>query len=113
MGRVKNEVAYLWVQIVDLVDGRVDVTSMNRLSNVDTQLDGLLFNRQVDIGFLCKLFSRAGIAFADQVVHDHEIDITVRVHVSENLRLPNETKDHRIVSEATTVWLPISDKKLT
>lgn len=69
------DLAYLGVQIVDLSDSDINVAGMNGLSYFYARLDGLLFKRQHDVGFPGKLFSCSGIAFADQVVHDDEVDV--------------------------------------
>ena len=69
--------AYLRVQIVDLSDGGINVTSVDSPSYFYAGLDGLLLKRQLDVCFLGEFLSSSRVALADQVVHDDEIDIPV------------------------------------
>jgi hypothetical protein len=69
--------AYLRVQIVDLSDGGIDITSVNSPSYFYAGLDGLLFERQLYVCFLGELLSSSRVAFADQVVHDDKVDVPV------------------------------------
>jgi hypothetical protein len=56
---------YLGIQIIDLSDSSINVASMNSLSYFYARLDGLLFERQLDVCFLGELFSSPRIALAD------------------------------------------------
>jgi hypothetical protein len=75
----KDMHAYLGVEIVDLGDSGVDVTSIDGLSYFYAGLDGLFFKRQLDICFLGELFSSPRISFADQIVHDDEVNVPADV----------------------------------
>jgi hypothetical protein len=70
---------YLRVQIVDLSDSNIDVANIDSLSYFYAGLDGLLFKRQLDVCFLGELFSSPRISFANQVIHDDEVDVPADV----------------------------------
>jgi hypothetical protein len=80
-GDETNDMAYLRVQIVDLGDGSINVTSMNSLSYLYAGLDGFFFERKLDVRFFGKLFSGSREAFADQVIHDYKVDVPVDVQL--------------------------------
>lgn len=66
---------YLDVQIIDLGDGRVNVPSVDSLSDLHASLNGLLFSWKLDISLFGKLFSSPRVALADEVVHNDEVDV--------------------------------------
>jgi hypothetical protein len=57
--------SYLRVQIIDLGDSNVNVASMNSLSYFYARLDGLLFERKLDVRFFGELLSSSGVTLAD------------------------------------------------
>ena len=69
------------VQVIDLVNSGIDITSVDSLSDLDTVLDRLLVNRKLHVCFLRKLFSSARIAFTDEIVHDDKINVPGRQSV--------------------------------
>jgi hypothetical protein len=76
---------YLRVQVIDLVDSSIDITSVDSLSDLDTVLDRLLINRKLHICFLRKLFSSARVAFTDEIVHNDKINVPERQSVGLSL----------------------------
>ena len=80
-----REKAYLRVEIIDLVDSGVNVAGMDRLSDLHSRLNGFFFDGKLHVGFFGELFSCPRKAFADQIVHDDEVDITVANTVSYQL----------------------------
>jgi hypothetical protein len=69
------EDTYLRVQIVDLSDRGINIASVDSPSYLYAWLNGLLFERQLHVRFLGELLSSSRVAFADQVVHDDEVDV--------------------------------------
>jgi hypothetical protein len=73
------EDTYLRVQIVDLSDSGINIASVYSSSYFYAGLNGLLFERQLDVCFLGELLSSSRVAFADQVVHDDEVDVPIEM----------------------------------
>lgn len=72
-----REEAYLRIEIVDLINGAIDITGMDGLSDIHPAPDRFFLDRKPQIGFLCEPFGRSRISFADQIVHNNEIDVPV------------------------------------
>lgn len=70
MGITGSGRSYLWVEFVDLLDRRLDVTRMNGRSNFYSFVDRLDIRLGLNIGLDCKLLRSGGIAVGDEVVHD-------------------------------------------
>jgi len=66
---------YLRIQIIDLSDSCIDITGVDSPAYFYAGQYGLFFKRQVDVGFLGKLFRCSRVAFADQVVHNDKVDV--------------------------------------
>lgn len=85
---------YLGVEIVDHVNGGVDIAGVNGPANLDARLDELfILLGESDVCFSCEFCSCPRISFADQVVHDHEIDVpvaSVRTCFSQNMNIETE-----------------------
>jgi hypothetical protein len=80
--RERKDIAYLRIEVVDFNDSSIDVASMDSLSYLYAGLDGLLFKRQLYVRFFCELLSSSRESFADQVIHDYEVDVPVGVQLA-------------------------------
>jgi len=75
---------YLCIDAVDQLDGFLDVPTEDGVPYLDTlfhalQIEGLAL---VDVRLLCKFLGGTWVSFGDEVVHNHQIDITVADIVS-------------------------------
>jgi len=78
---------YLRVELINLLNGRLDIPSVDSVADVHSVLNSVGVTRWSDIGLLCKLLRRGWISFVDQVVHDHKVDVTTSV-CQPNVLLP-------------------------
>lgn len=69
--------ADLRIEIVDLVNGRLNVPGMNSISYIDALLYRLRLGAMRDVGFHRESLCCHGITLADQIVHDDVVDIPV------------------------------------
>lgn len=70
--------AYLWIQLVDKLNGILDLAFVYGIADVDafSNASHSLF-RVADVGLLRELLGGTRIAFRDEIVHDDPVDITV------------------------------------
>ena len=71
----------LRIELVDLLNGCLNISSVDSIADFDASLYGLLL-RCVDVRFHSKLPSGLRIALVDEIIHDDEIDVTVGICVS-------------------------------
>ena len=83
MRRQGGKSTYLRVEIVDPIDSGIDIACMYSLTYLDSRLNRFLIGRELQVSLICKLFSCPRIAFANEIVHDDEVDVTVGPIVSE------------------------------
>lgn len=74
--RLVGKFSYLRIQLVDLFNGRLDITRVNRSANFNPLLDGFKIRSQLDVGLYCEFLRSSGIAVGDEVIHDQIVDIT-------------------------------------
>jgi hypothetical protein len=55
---------------------------MDSLPYFYAQLNGLLFERQLNVRFFGELLSSSRVAFADQVVHDDKVNVPADVQLA-------------------------------
>lgn len=75
-----NKLAYLRVQLIDFLNGHLDVSRVYGSPNLDPFLNGLQIRFQLNIGFECEFLCSRRIAIGDEVVHNQVIDITKSSH---------------------------------
>lgn len=68
--------SYLRVQLVDLLNGRLDIPRVDEGPNLNTFLNRLQIGPQLDIGLDSELTRSSRVAIGDEVVHDQIIDVT-------------------------------------
>ena len=68
---------YFRVQVVDKLDGCLEISSMYRLAYLDPFVDAAEIGFWLNIRFRCKLLCGGRVAFGDQIVHDQIVHITV------------------------------------
>jgi hypothetical protein len=94
---------YLGIQIINLVDSGVDVSSVDSLSDLHAQMDRLLYRRKLQVSFLSKPFSRSRITFADEIVHNDEINVPVQCNVSRGSKMPKDSIASDVEYEASFI----------
>ncbi len=70
---------YFWVELVDELDSRLQISPVYRVSDLYSFLDATEICFGLDIGFCSEFFGSRWIAFCDEVVHDQVVYITVQV----------------------------------
>lgn len=68
--RGRADLSYLRVELVDLLDRRLNITRMNRSTNVNSFLDGLAICLGLYVGLYGEFLRSSRIAVGDEVVHD-------------------------------------------
>lgn len=68
---------YIGIELVDQLDSHLKISTMYRLSNLNSFLDATDVGVGLDVGFGGKFFSRIWVSFGDQVVHDEVVHIAV------------------------------------
>ena len=77
----RREQSYLSINIVDELDGFLNLAGKNRISNLHSLMDAVDIERfaLVEVRLLRKLFSSTRVAFRNQIVHDDQVDVTAVV----------------------------------
>lgn len=75
-----KKLSYLGIQLIDLLNGRLDISRVNRSPDLNPFLDGLQIRLQLNIGLDSKFLRRCRVAICDEVVHDQVVDITAVLH---------------------------------
>lgn len=71
------------IELVDLLDGFLDLATVNGITNLDSLLYGLNILCCGNVGLESEFPSRRGVTLIDQVIHDHELDVTaIQVTIS-------------------------------
>lgn len=73
----QDDLAYLWIQFVDLFDGRLNVSIVDRIPDVHPLLYRFDIGRWLDVCFSCELVRSRWVSFVDQIVHDDQIDVPI------------------------------------
>ena len=69
---------YLRVQLVDMLNGCLDVARVNGVAYQDSRTYRLILRLLFDVGFHSKLAGRVWVSLFDEVVHDDSIDVARR-----------------------------------
>jgi hypothetical protein len=69
----------LGVEFIDTLNGKLQVTGVNGVTNVYSFLNGFTISRRNNAGFFGKVHCGVRITFIDQIVHDKEIQVSVDV----------------------------------
>lgn len=68
---------YIGIDIIDFLDGRLDITSKDGIANGDSFLHVFTFPRNsLNVRLARKALGRFRKAFANQEVHDDHVEIT-------------------------------------
>jgi hypothetical protein len=105
----KIDQAYLGIEIVDLINGGINIASMDRSSYFYARLDGLLFERQRNVCLMGKLLGRPWVALTDEVIHNNKINVSAASYVSTIFLIAARWTSHRCV-EADKVLRDQSNK---
>lgn len=76
--------SYLEIELIELLDSRLNVSSVNRVTDADSLIDVLGAHKRLNTSFYSEVLCCARIALIDQIIHDDRVDIAV--HVSNELR---------------------------
>lgn len=68
--RGRTGFSYLRVELVDLLDRRLNITRMDRSTNVNSFLDGIAICLRLNVGLYGEFLRSSRIAVGDEVVHD-------------------------------------------
>ena len=78
--------AYLWVELVNKLNGILDLALVDSIADVDAFANaGRGLFRIADVGLLGELLGGTGIAFRNEIVHDDPVDVTVSRLVSREI----------------------------
>lgn len=61
---------YLRIELIDLLDGRLNVTRVNRSANSNALTHRCAIHARLNIGLSSKFLSCLRVAIGDEVVHD-------------------------------------------
>jgi hypothetical protein len=75
-------VAYLRIQVIDLLNGDLNISRVDRAANLYSFLNRPNIGFRLDVGLYGKPFGSCRIAVGDEVVHDKIVDITSNATVS-------------------------------
>lgn len=70
---------YLEIELIELLDSRLDVSSMNRVADADSLIDILGAHKRLNAGFYSEVLRCARITLIDQIIHDNRVNIAVCV----------------------------------
>lgn len=73
----KTEEAYLRVQVVDLLNGGLDIPSVYRVSDFYSFVYRLRIDSWLYVRFGSEFLRGRRIAFADQIIHYQVVDVSV------------------------------------
>lgn len=65
-----TDASYLRVELVDLLDRRLNITRVDRSTNVNSFLDRIAICLGLNVGLYSKLLRSGGVAIGDEVVHN-------------------------------------------
>lgn len=77
--------SYLWVQLVDPLDRKLYIPRAYGTAYVHALLNGFTVRKWLDVGFFGKFLRRRRVAFIDKIIHDDEIDVSVKA-ISQGLQ---------------------------
>lgn len=80
----REDVSYLRVELIDLLNGGLDIPRMNRSTDLDSFLNRLDICAGLDIGLEREFLRRSRVAIGDEVVHNQIIDITFNTSMLAN-----------------------------
>ena len=65
-----TDASYLRVKLVNLLDRRLNITRVDRSTNVNSFLDKIAICLGLNVGLYSKFLRSGGVAIGDEVVHD-------------------------------------------
>lgn len=82
---------YIGIELVDQLNSHLKISTMYRLSDLNSFLDAIHIGVGLDVGFGGKFFSRIWVSFGDQVIHDEVVHIAVNKILCQSISLVVDT----------------------